>query len=260
MQKPVSHTTLSSELFLVQLMWTFWALGIFLVINIGRLIFLDYVDSYYSGGYVSANIYMLVIGIFAINFLPYYVENGITRKSYFIANVIASIGLSIAIPILTYIISFLEKLIVNNFTSIVLRETSLERAAEEVTTHIDGNLIGEIIQSIILTPFINPETNLILSLGLFCLHIFVFYILGWMIGAAFYRLGAAGGLIFIVISFVLILLKDSMIRLVLDIPLFHNLTILENVPSNLALLIVFVIIIIAIILIRLLTKRAPIKM
>lgn len=259
MQKPVSYTTAALDLFLLQLTWTFWALGIFLVINTGRLIFLDYVDSYYSGGYISANIYMLVIGIIAVNFLPYYVENGVTRKKYFTANVLASVGLSIAIPILIYLISFFERLIVNNFTSIVLRENSLERAAEEVTANIDGNLIGEIIQSILLTPFINPESNLILSLGLFSLHIFVFYIIGWMIGAAFYRLDVIGGLVFIVIGFILILIKDSMIRLVFDIPLFQNLTVLENVPDNLALPFVFIIIIVSIVLIRILTKRAPIK-
>lgn len=259
MQKPVSYTTAALDLFLLQLTWTFWALGIFLVINTGRLIFLDYVDSYYSGGYISANIYMLVIGIIAVNFLPYYVENGVTRKKYFTANVLASVGLSIAIPILIYLIGFFERLIVNNFTSIVLRENSLERAAEEVTANIDGNLIGEIIQSILLTPFINPESNLILSLGLFSLHIFVFYIIGWMIGAAFYRLDVIGGLVFIVIGFILILIKDSMIRLVFDIPLFQNLTVLENVPDNLALPFVFIIIIVSIVLIRILTKRAPIK-
>src|SRR5699024_8058767 len=152
-----------------------------------------------------------------------------------------------------------EKLIVNNFTSIVLRETSLEQVTEEITTNIDGNIIGEIIQSILLTPFINPESNLILSLGLFSLHIFVFYIIGLMIVAAFYRLDVIGGLVFIVIGFVFILFKDSMIRLVFDIPLFQNLTILENVPENLALPLVFIVIIGSIMLIRILTKRAPIK-
>lgn len=259
MQKPVSYTKVSIDLFYVQLIWTFWALGIFLLINICRLIFLDYVDSYYSGGYIAANIYMLVIGIIAINFIPYYVENGITRKNIFIGNVLASIGLSIVIPILIYIISFFEKLIVNNFTSIVLRDHTLEGVVEEITTDIDGNLIGEIIQSIILTPFVNPESNLVLSLALFSLHIFVFYIIGWMIGAAFYRLRVIGGLIFIAIGLALILLKDSMIRLVFDIPLFQNLTALENIPENLALPFVFIIVLVSIILIRILTKRVPIK-
>src|SRR5699024_222724 len=219
MQKPVSYTKVGSDLFYLQLTWTFWALGIFLFINIARLLFFNHVDSYYSGGYISANIFMLVIGIIAINFLPYYVGNGITRKNYFVGNVLASIGLSIAIPILVYIISFFEKLIVNNVTSIVLRDKTLETAVEEVTTEIDGNVIGEVIQSIILTPFIDPGSNLVLSLALFSLHIFVFYIIGWMIGAAFYRLGVIGGLIFSATGLALILLKDSMIRLVLDIPL-----------------------------------------
>src|SRR5690625_4108027 len=171
MLKPVSYIKTGLDLFYVQLTWTFWALGMFLLINIGRLIFLNYVDSYYSGGYIAANTYMLVIGIIAINFLSYYVENGITRKNYFIGNILASIGLSIAIPILIYTISFFEKLIVHNFTSKVLRDHTLEGAVEQVTTDIDGNIIGEIIQSIILTPFINPESNLVLSLALFSLHI-----------------------------------------------------------------------------------------
>jgi len=259
MQKPISYTTVAGDLFWLQLKWTFYALGIFLVINIGRLIFLDYVDSYYSGGYVAANIYMLVIGIIAINFLPYYVQNGVTRKNYFIGNVFAGVGLSIVIPVLIYIISFLEKAIINNFTSIVLRETSLEIAAEDVTNDIGGNFIGEIIQSILLPPFMNPDSNLILSLGLFSLHILLFYIIGWMIGTAFYRLDVIGGLAFIAIGITLILLKDSMIRLVMDIPLFQNLTILGNVPTYLALPFVFMIIIVSIALIRILTKRIPIK-
>ncbi|MEI3605134.1 hypothetical protein SPD48_05475 [Pseudogracilibacillus sp. SE30717A] len=259
MQKPVSYLKVGYDLFYVQLTWTFWALGIFLLINISRLIFLDYVDSYYSGGYISANIYMLVIGIIAINFLPYYVENGITRKNFFLGNVLASIGLSLVIPILIYVISFFEELIVHNFTSIVLRDHTLEDVVEQVTTDIDGNIIGEIIQSIILTPFINPESHVVLSLALFSLHIFAFYIIGWMIGAAFYRLRLIGGLIFIAIGLAFILIKDSMIRLVLDIPLFQNLKVLANFPENLAFPSVFIIILVSIILIHFLTKRVAIK-
>lgn len=259
MQKPVSYTKTGIDLYYVQLTWTFWALGIFLVINIVRLFFLDYVDSFYSGGYIGANTYMLVIGIIAINFLPYYVENGITRKNYFIGNVFAGIGLSITIPILIYIISFFEKLIVHNFTSIVLRDHTLEKAVEELTTDIGGNIIGEIIQSIVITPFINPETNLVPSLALFSLHIFVFYMIGWMIGAAFYRLNVNGGLLFIVIGLALLLIKDSMTRLMLDLPLFQNFTALAIIPKSLTLPIIFVVILIAIVLIRQLTHRAPIK-
>lgn len=259
MQKRISSSKVGLDLFSAQLIWTFWALGIFLLINIVKITFFSQVDSYYNAGYVSANIYMLVIGIIAINFLPYYVENGITRKNYFIGNVLASIGLSVVIPILIYLISLLEKFIVHTFTSIVLRDSILEETMTEVTTDIDGNMVGEIILSFILTPYIHPETNLLLSLGLFSLHILIFYLIGWMIGAAFYRLGVIGGLIFIVIGLFLVAVKDSMTRLMLDQPLFQNFTALSNIPKNSVLPIIFAVILVIIILIRLLTRRAPIK-
>lgn len=256
MKKPVSFLKPAMDLLFVQLTWTFWFLGIILVINLGKIIFGGDVDSFYSAGYIASNVYMLVIGIIAINFMPYYVENGITRKNYFIGNAIAGVGLSIILPILVYAINFAEKLLVSNFTSKVLNERSLD----EIVIDIDGNIIGEIIQSIILTPFINPESNLILSLTLFSLNIFVFYIVGWMISSAFYRLGVIMGIIFIVIGVGFIGVKDSMIRLTLDIPLFESFSALDIVPINFALPVVFVVILVIIFLIRLLTKRAKIKM
>lgn len=256
MQKPVSFLKPALDLLFVQLTWTFWFLGIFLVINLGKIIFGGDVDSFYSAGYIASNVYMLVIGIIAINFMPYYVENGITRKNYFIGNAIAGVGLSIILPILIYAINFVEKLLVSNFTSKVLNERSLD----EIVIDIDGNIIGEIIQSIILTPFINPESNLILSLALFSLNIFVFYIVGWMISSAFYRLGVIMGIIFIIIGVGFIAIKDSMIRLTLDIPLFESYSALDVVPINFALPVVFVVILVITFLIRLLTKRAEIKM
>ncbi|WP_373894829.1 hypothetical protein [Virgibacillus sp. CBA3643] len=254
MMKPVSFTKTGLDLFVIQLTWTFMALGIFLLINLGRIIFLSNVDSFYSAGYIAGNIYMPVIGIIAISFLTYYVENGITRKNYFLGNVIASIGLSIVIPILIYVINLIQQFVINRFTSIVLNEDALEN----IVIDIDGNIIGEIIQSVILTPFISPETNLVLSLALFSLNIFVFYIIGWLIGAAFKRLGVIGGILFIVIGIALIAVKDSMIRLAMDIPLFESFSLLDIVPEALALPLIFVVIVVTLMMIRLLTKRAEI--
>ena len=68
------------------------------------------------------------------------------------------------------------------------------------------------------------------------------------------------GLVFIAIGIALNAVKDSMIRLALDLPLFQSFSALDIVPVNLALPVVFVIILITLILIRLLTKRAAIKM
>jgi len=254
MKKTVSFRTTAFDLLWIQLTITFWYLGIFSLINIGKLIFGSGVSSFYSTGYMSSNIFMLIVGIIAINFLPYFVENGITRKNYFLGNTIASIGLSIILPIIIYAINLLEKLIVNNFTTIALKGRSLDEI------DMDGNFIGDIVQSIIITPFINPESNLILSLALFSLHIFVFYIIGWLIGAAFYRLGAIGGIIFVLIGVALLSIKDSMIRLALDVPLFPSFEALDFVPKSLALPLVAIVILVTLILIRLLTKRVAIKM
>src|SRR5690554_4637707 len=245
MQKPVSYTKPALDIFWVQLTWTLWAIGIVLLVHIGRLFFASDLDSFYSAAYIASNIYMLIIGIITISFLSYYVENGITRKHYFIGNVIASIGLSIFIPISTYMISLLEKFVIQNFTSIVLNDHVLE----EVVIDIDGNIFGELIQSIILTPFVHPESNLVLSLALFSLHIFVFYIIGWMIGSAFFRLGVIGGMLFIAISLTLISVKDSMLRLALDLPLFQSFSALDVVPKSLALPLVFAVVLVTLILI-----------
>ena len=256
MKKPVSFKTIGFDLLWVQLTWTFWFLGIMLLINIGKLIFQADVDSFYISGYIASNIYMLIIGIIAIYFLPYYVENGISRKNYFLGNIIASIGLSIIIPILIYLLSLLESLVASSLSPAIL----IERVFEQVVVDIDGHPLAEVILSFILTPFVNPETNLILSLAVFSLHIYVFYLIGWLIGSAFYRLGVIGGLVFIVIGIALNAVKDSMLRLALDLPLFQSFSALDIVPVNLAIPLVFVIILITLILIRLLTKRAAIKM
>ncbi|MDO6451379.1 hypothetical protein [Oceanobacillus profundus] len=255
MNRPSLFPKVSLDLFWVQLTWTFWALGIHLIINIGKIFLSEHLDTFYSASYVAGNIYMFVIGIIAINFLPYYVEHGITRKDYFLGNVIASFGLSIVIPILTYLISLVEKLIVTNFSQIALADRTLE----DIVIDIDGNIIGEVLLSFLLTPFISPESNIFLSLGLFSLHLFVFYLVGWLISAAFYRINVLFGILFIAVAIAIIAVKDSMIRIVLDIPLFENFSALDIVPNGLAWPIVFVTVLITIILIRLLTKRAALK-
>lgn len=253
--KPVSYTKTGLDMFLVQMSWTFWFLGITLLVHLIRIIFQSEADSFYSAGYISGNIYMLVIGIITISFLTYYVENGITRKNYFYGNVIASIGLSIVIPAIIYVLSLVEKFIINTFTSTIINEDVLE----DIAVDVGGNIIGEIVQSVILTPFISPESNLLLSLALFSLNIFVFYIIGWLIGSAFKRLGVIGGILFIFIGLALIALKDSMLRIVMDIPLFENFSFLDIIPAVFALPLVLIIIVVTFILIRLLTKRATVK-
>lgn len=256
MRKPISFTTTAMEMFWVQLTWTFMAAGIMLLINVVKFIFGKDIDSFYSSTYVAGNIYMLVIGIIVINFMTYYVEHGVTRRSYFRGGALASLALSIVIPIFVYIISLIERLIANQFSWFVLREDGLGKV---VDIDLGGNLIGELVVANILTPFVDPSENLILSLAVFSLHLFVFYIVGWLIGAGFQRLGVIGGILIIVVGLALIMVKDSMIRLALDMPLYQNFEVLSHVPDMLAIPLAFVVIIIALALIHTLTKRAPIK-
>src|SRR5699024_3239539 len=90
MRKPVRISTIGFDLFTMHVIWTLWALGIFVVINIAQKILQINQDSIYNSGVIASNIYMFIIGIIAIAFLTYYVELGITRKSYFYGNVLAS--------------------------------------------------------------------------------------------------------------------------------------------------------------------------
>lgn len=255
MRKPVSYTTVAMDLFWIQLTWTFIAAGILIIVDIVRFIFGKELDVFYNSTYVAGNIYMLVIGIILIGFLKYYVELGVTRRNYFIGGVIASLALSVVIPVFVYVISLVEKLIANQLSSFVLREDTLK----QVDVDIGGNIIGELIMTNLLTPFVDPNSQLLLSLAIFSLHLFVFHIIGWLIGAAFIRLGVIGGIIFIIIGIALNGVKDSMVRLALDMPLYETFAVLGNVPDILALPLVLAVTIVTIVLIHLLTKRAPIK-
>ncbi len=257
MHKPVSYPRTALDMFLVQGTWTIWYLAIVFIINqASTFVFGNEMEPFYSSGYVSTNVYMLIIGIIAIYFMPYYVGNGITRKNYFIGGVIAGIALSIVIPIAVYIISLAQKLIVKWFAAAEISG----RALDNIDIDVDGNIVGELVQAVILTPFVSPDSNLIQSLALFAFHIFVFYMIGWLIGSAFYRLGVIGGLVSIAVSIALLFVKDSMIRLSLGLPLFQNFSALGQIPSSLAIPIAFAVVLVLIVLIRLLTKRAPIKM
>ncbi|MCM3739486.1 hypothetical protein M3210_04305 [Oceanobacillus luteolus] len=250
MNKPIPFSRIGFDLLQAQLIWTLWYLGILVLVNIVRLVFsADEIDTFYNHAFVASNVYMLVIGIISIYFLPYFVENGITRKNYFYGNIIASICLSILIPIIAYVITIFEGLVLSN-----LKQSMLHAVPDP-----DTNFIGDIFQSILLTPHVDMEANLLLSLGLFSINIFGFYLIGWLIGTAFYRLGVIGGLCFIAISLLIIVAKDSFLRIAMDHPLFESFSIFEAVPESMALVLVFIILLVPIFLIRLLTKRAPVK-
>lgn len=246
-----------SGMFLTQASWTLWFLGILFIINIGKVVLaflqVNKVDTFYNSVFVAANIYMLVIGILCFYFLTYFVENGVTRKEYFKGSLLAAIGISIMIPIIALVISTIEKLILQNFLAFNVTDFS------NAVTESDGHFIADFILSIVLTPYVDPDTNWILALAVFSLNIFIYYILGWFIGVSFYRFKTLVGLGAIALSMVASLFIDSLLRASVQLPLLETFANIGQMSTIISLACIFISIVIILLLIRQITKRAPIK-
>ncbi|MBY7141806.1 hypothetical protein KFZ56_01585 [Virgibacillus sp. NKC19-3] len=257
------------DMFSIQFAWAWGFFGIMLVINIikvGRtLLGNDSVDGYYDAVFIGANIFMLVIGIISTSFLSHYVANGVTRKDYFKGALLASVGLSVVIPIIAFVVDAIERFIVTNLTNITFGDPGLNAVTQEIAEDIGdiggiGDVISTIVQSVIFTPYIDPGSNWILAMGVFSLNIFLYYLLGWLISASFYRFDTVTGLGFIVIALVLLMAGDTLLRVTLGLPLLEGLAALNAIPAGVAALGVLFIVVVSIWMIRLLTKNVSVKM
>lgn len=257
MKQTAVFPKVAQDMFTVQLIWTGGFLGIMLVINIVKGIMAgvqgNEVEGYFSSIFIAGNIYMLILGLLSIHFLPHFLGNGVTRKDYFIGTVLASIGLSIIIPIITIIVSVVERLILG-FVDMQYKTQTINEV------DIDANVVGDIIQSIIITPYADPQHNWVLAISVLSVNIFIFYLVGWLISSSFYRYDIYAGLGSILLSMVLIMLKDTLLRISLDLPIPGWFSTLDFLPVGIALLGIVLIILITIGLIRILTKRVAIKM
>src|SRR5690606_29352554 len=188
MKQTANFPKVATDMFMVQLIWTAGFLGIMLIVNIVKLIIAgnqgNLAEGFFNSLFVAGGIYMFVLGILSIYFLPHFVGNGVTRKDYFKGTVLASIGISIVIPIITMIITFLEKFILN-IVGLSYKEQTINNV------DLDGNIIGDIIQSAIISPYVDPQNNWILAIAVLSLNIFVNYLIGWLIGSSFYRFDVA---------------------------------------------------------------------
>lgn len=242
------------DMFFVQLSWTLWFLGIATVIHLIRMAISVFhggeVDHFYNAIFVAGNIYMLIIGIICIYFLTYFVENGVTRKEYFVGGLLASAALSVVIPVISLIVTTAEKLLLNNIVS--FRQM-------EIMPELESDAIGDIVQSIVITPYVDPEKHLLLAIGIFSLNIFIYYIFGWLISASFYRFQAMFGIAVIGVLLIALLTIHSLIRSAANLPIFHTFSFIEGIPSSLAILTIFLLLFIVVFLIRQLTKKVAVK-
>lgn len=209
MKKKSIRTKLAIDLFTLQGQWTAWFLGIMFVVYIAHILYPllfsgesgRTVDDFYGRTYISGNIYMLVIGIItSVSCLPYYVQNGITRKDYFFGATISTLGLAIVIPIVALIIRFLSKGMVDWINlPIELKGLPDIRIAEE------DSLIAQMILAVIDAPSVAEISGL--SLLVFMVNLFFYYVIGWMIGSGFYRFGGIKGMLFVVLALAIFLIN-----------------------------------------------------
>lgn len=260
LKKANTYPKVATDLFWVQLFWAFGFLGIMFVIHLIKLVMAinsnNGIEIYFVSAFVTANIFMLVVGIISsYGFLPYYVSNGVTRKDYFKGAALASVGLSIALPVITSIVSVIELFILKMFNMSTLFTTTF---GERVNMEDDG-IVTDIIQSIIIAPYVDPQSNWLLAIFIVILNLLTFYLLGWLIGSAFYRFGVIVGLVFIAISVVLVLLENALLSIGLGLTVPDR---LSSYDFALPISIIGVVVMIVIVLwvIRQITKRVAIKM
>ncbi|MEK3731521.1 Tat pathway signal protein [Paenibacillus sp. FSL M8-0334] len=231
-QSSSSSSKIAAEMFYHQGSWALAYLVIVFLIHlvIGITNSSAGQEGFFSITYSSTKGFMLVIGIIsAFGFLSYYVRNGFTRKDFFTGAALAALLLSLAFPVVVGPISMLLRAL---------------------------NGMGE--DSTVLQQF---GGSWLIALASYGIQIFVFYLVGWMIGSAFYKYNWIYGLGFIAIGIVLIGILDVLWQFELA-SLWENF--LPPVSLDVSLPVSFAgsagFIILGLTLIRLLTRRVTIKL
>lgn len=252
-----SYLKVMKDMFIVQMAWSFGVMGVMLVIGLVRL-FLHFQengqDNFYNSFFIVASFFVFIIGIIATQFLPHYVGNGVTRKDYFKGASLSLIGLAVTLPFIVWGISALTEFVVENLTSFSFREPNMDFFVDE------DNLIGDIIQFLIITPYVDIESNWVLSILSFSLKILVYYLAGWLISAAFYRFSVIAGLGVIAISIVLLTVENVLLRSVLNLHVTNRYAFLAELPEAASFALIVMIVLGLFYFIRLMTRRVSIKM
>ncbi|AKL96574.1 hypothetical protein CACET_c31300 [Clostridium aceticum] len=229
---------LALDLFGIQMQWSLWYIPVVLIIHFIVLRFVPDVEErdlnliYFV--FQPSKIYMLIIAILScFSLMGYAVKNGITRRDYFWGSAVAAVGVAFSIMILAAILAG------------VLELFGLFTAYSSVTNSI----------AFLDTSSIWIVPVLVLSLILLC-----YYIAGWIIAVGFYRFGGLVGIGFVAIALLFVSIADLLwegelshpLAVSLDIP-FANPSIPFSITATL------ILIGLGLWLVRILTKRIPIK-
>lgn len=257
MKQKTIYPKVSFDLFVMQGYIAAWFLGVMILVQIIRVIISNIshngTGTFLVTTYIAASIFMLVLGIIVTSaFLPHYVGNGVTRKDFFKGASLGAIGLSIAIPIVSFILSLIEKGIVTLLKLPVNYETVFKPDVDE-----DTFILGKVL-STILTPNIDFSSIWVLVLVLFAINLLTFYLIGWLIGSAFYKNIILGFGAILMGIFILYFIGHIMAMLLGNsAPIF---TTHIELPVIVLIFILLALIAVSFYMIRLLTKKIVVKM
>ncbi len=258
--KKAVYPKVAVDSFMAQGVWTLFFLGIIVLVQIiQHVIALNTGNantSFFVSAHVSSRIYMLVIGIItAYSFLPYYVQNGVTRKDYFKGIALGSFALAIAITLITLLLAGLEHLLVSGLNLPLVLESSsaIELEVEEV-------FIANLIQTLIVPSPLEASGFSLIGISLATLGKYFYYVVGWMIGSAYYRYNGLVGLGTILLSILLGMVYSSFWGTPVGVFLpFGRLLLSLTLPMATSFLGSVLVIGFILCCIRHLTKRVPIK-
>ncbi|GMA09386.1 hypothetical protein GCM10025886_25390 [Tetragenococcus halophilus subsp. flandriensis] len=226
---------LAFDFYIMQMQWSLWYLGIATVIILIIPLFLsqtnDWQLNFVENIYSSSKIYLAIIALFScFGMLGYMVKNGVTRKDYFYGTAIAAIGVSFSLMIITTIISA------------ILYWVGYQPDLQT-------------------TSFLNTTSTWfvpILSLSIILLG---YYIAGWVIAVGYYRFGGLKTVGFILLSLSYVSVIDWLWEGEIIYPFFSKTLSfsLNGIPIFYSFSITLILIGLALLLVRLMTKRIPIK-
>lgn len=224
----------AADLFTIQVKWSLWYIAVIVLLHV----FISFLSEHgiFALSYGSTPTYMLVLGIVAGNFLPFYVKHGVTRKDYYLGSALAALGLSFTLAVIFCILSGFESIIYAN---------------------ID---LGINMDSFNFQMIIEGSSNWYTSVLIYALNTYAFYLLGWFIYLGFSRYKWVTGIVFCLLAFLFASLHGLFWNDQL-LPIFANemANLSATVPLYIAILGTVVLIGILLGLIRLLTKKTPIN-
>lgn len=217
--------------------WSLWFFSILFTIHLVRVFWLNgstnQIEGFFIFAQYSVNIFMLVVGIMAAYvFLSRHIQQGISRRDSYIGTALAATGLALFATLVPLIVNGLQHVLAETISLPVELDTA---SAFETT----GGWVAAAISL-----FLNALT---------------FFLAGWLISIGYYRFGWIAGFAFIALSFVVFGLNDYLWKPTSDMVgwmTYHPLEVdfwLTALGSSTMILVLFS-------LMRLLTKRVPIKM